>query len=75
MNTIMRALVIAWGVLRALPASVYITFGILSTAFIGLAGPAWESLATSLSMFLTVYGGWRGFRRYWVLHSWTRWEP
>jgi hypothetical protein len=75
MNMTVRALVIALGVLRVLPAQLYITLGIICTAFIAVASPGVEPLATFLTTALTLYGGWRGLRRQRALHGFMKWTP
>lgn len=75
MNTTVRALVIALGVLRALPAQLYITLGIIGLSLLTVAAPGAGPFGTLAGLYLTAYGGYRGIRRQLALHRFTKWTP
>ena len=75
MNRIIRALVIALGFLRALPATIYLSFGSMTSACIVVAAASWAPVASALSFWCLGYGAWRAFRRQWALHRFMKWVP
>ncbi len=72
MIMIMRYLAGIWSVLRVIPSSFICSFGGLTLAFLAI------TISPSAALFsipLTLWGGWRSFRRQYVLSTWRAWTP
>lgn len=70
-----RFLVSIASVFQRIPAAAILAFGGIISGLITAAGSAWAPLALLVSWYCIGYGVWRGWRRQYSLHRFTKWTP